>query len=158
MQNSIAASPQPFLFRPPFSPISLPYGPYFNHPIYLPAMHQFLSHNGLPQQPSTGNAYLTPTAATAPGVKVPLSQFKPGTSAGNPTPIGLSPFFASYGSSAIGFNPGPVVTSGSSTGNEDLSASRLKESHVYNTGLPVSFASFFSFNLKYCSICFIKAL
>ncbi|CAK7324477.1 unnamed protein product [Dovyalis caffra] len=132
MQNSVAGSAHPLLFRPSYPPNYLQYGHYFN-PFFLPPMHQFLSHNGLPQQPSTGNAYLTP-APTAAGVKFPLPQFKPGTSAGNPTPIALPTLYGSYGSSPMDFNPGPGVTSGSSAGNDDLSASQLKERNIYTPG------------------------
>ncbi|KAJ6776064.1 FLOCCULATION PROTEIN (DUF1296) [Salix koriyanagi] len=132
MQNSVAASPHPLLFRPPYPPNYLQYGHYFN-PYFMPPMHQFLSHNGLPQQPSTGNAYFT-AAPTAAGVKLPLPQFKPGTSAGSPTPIAFPTLYGSYGSSSMGFNPSPAVTSGSSTGNDDLSASQLKERNIYTTG------------------------
>ncbi|XP_011038867.1 PREDICTED: uncharacterized protein LOC105135606 isoform X6 [Populus euphratica] len=132
MQNSVAASPHPLLFRAPYPPNYLQYGHYFN-PYFLPPMHQFLSHNGLPQQPSTGNAYLT-AAPTAAGVKFPLPQFKPGTSAGSPAPIALPILYGSYGSSSTGFNPSPAVTSGSSAGNDDLSASQLKERNIYTTG------------------------
>ncbi|XP_050216902.1 GBF-interacting protein 1-like isoform X2 [Mercurialis annua] len=130
-QNSIAASPHPLLFRPPYPPSYFPYG-YFN-PYFLPAMHQFLSHNGIAQQPSTGNPYLTQAAPT-PGVKFPLPQFKPGTSNGNSTPIGIQGLYGSYGTSPIGFNPGPAVTAGSAVSNEDLTASQLKENQIYTTG------------------------
>jgi len=143
MQNSVAASPHPLLFRPPYPPNYLQYGHYFN-PYFLPPMHQFLSHNGLPQQPSTGNAYLT-AAPTAAGVKFPLPQFKPGTSAGSPAPIALPILYGSYGSSSTGFNPSPAVTSGSSTGNDDLSASQLKERNIYTTGPLVGFMSSVSY-------------
>ncbi|XP_065862723.1 GBF-interacting protein 1-like isoform X2 [Euphorbia lathyris] len=132
VQNPVAASPQPILFRPPYPPNYFPYGHYYN-PYFLPPMHQFLTHNGLPQQPSAGNAYLGPTAA-APGMKFPVPQYKPGTSTGNPTPIGIQSLYGSYGGSPIGFNPGPPVTSGNSASNEDLSASQLKESQIYATG------------------------
>ncbi|KAF9666562.1 hypothetical protein SADUNF_Sadunf16G0241800 [Salix dunnii] len=132
MQNSVAGSPHPLLFRPPYPPNYLHYGHYFN-PYFFPPMHQFLSHNGLPQQPPTGNAYIT-AAPTAAGVKLPLPQFKPGTSAGSPTPIAFPTFYGSYGSSSMGFNPSPAVTSGSSTGNDDLSTSQLKERNIYTTG------------------------
>ncbi|XP_012071069.1 GBF-interacting protein 1-like isoform X2 [Jatropha curcas] len=134
VQNSVAVSPQPMVFRPPYPPSYFPYGHFFN-PYFIPPMHQFLSHNGLAQQPSTGNAYLTPTAtAPAPGVKFPFQQFKPGTSTGNPTPIGMQPIYGSYGSSPVSFNPVPAVTSGSPASNEDVSASQLKESQIYTTG------------------------
>ncbi|WCJ33132.1 hypothetical protein M5689_014510 [Euphorbia peplus] len=133
VQNPVAASPQPILFRPPYPPNYFPYGHYYN-PYFLPPMHQFLTHNGLPQQPSPGNAYLGPTAA-AQGVKFPVPQYKPGTSTGNPTPIGLQSLYGSYGGSPpIAFNPGPPATSGNSASNEDLSASQLKESQIYATG------------------------
>ncbi|KAJ6416863.1 hypothetical protein OIU84_002698 [Salix udensis] len=91
MQQSVAASLHPLLFRPPYPPNYLQYGHYFN-PYYFPSMHQFLSHNGLPQQPSTGNAFLAPTPAAA------------------------------------------AVSSGSSVGNDDKSASQLKERNIYTTG------------------------
>ncbi|KAJ6416868.1 hypothetical protein OIU84_002702 [Salix udensis] len=134
MQQSVAASLHPLLFRPPYPPNYLQYGHYFN-PYYFPSMHQFLSHNGLPQQPSTGNAFLAPTPAAA-GVKfpVPPPQFKSGTTARNPTPVAPPTLYRSYGSSPMGFNPGPAVSSGSSVGNDDKSASQLKERNIYTTG------------------------
>ncbi|KAL3576365.1 hypothetical protein D5086_021648 [Populus alba] len=134
MHPSVAASLHPLLFRPPYPPNYLQYGHYFN-PYFLPPMHQFLSHNGLPQQPSTGNAFLLPAPA-APGVKFPftLPQFKPRTTAGNSTPVALPTLYGSYGSSPMGFNPGPAVSSGSSAGNHDLSAFQLKERNIYTTG------------------------
>ncbi|CAI0437754.1 unnamed protein product [Linum tenue] len=138
-----AASTQPILLRPPYHLGYLPYTPYFN-PYMLHPMHQFLSHNGMPQQqPSPGSPYLTTAAAaaaaaaTAPGVKFPHNpQFKPGTGAANSAPIALPPFYSSYGSSPIGFNPGLAVTSGTSASNEDLSASQLKENRILSTGPP----------------------
>ncbi|KAB5534312.1 hypothetical protein DKX38_017398 [Salix brachista] len=134
MQQSVAASLHPLLFRPPYPPNYLQYGHYFN-PYYLPSMHQFLSHNGLPHQPSPGNAFLAPAPAAA-GVKfpVPPPQFKPGTTARNPTPVAPPTLYGSYGSSPMGFNPGPAVSSGSSVGNDDQSASQLKERNIYTTG------------------------
>ncbi|KAJ6979408.1 GBF-interacting protein 1-like isoform X2 [Populus alba x Populus x berolinensis] len=139
MHPSVAASLHPLLFRPPYPPNYLQYGHYFN-PYFLPPMHQFLSHNGLPQQPSTGNAFLLPAPA-APGVKFPftLPQFKPRTTAGNSTPVALPTLYGSYGSSPMGFNPGPAVSSGSSAGNHDLSAFQLKERNIYTTGSLVGF-------------------
>ncbi|KAG5235202.1 GBF-interacting protein [Salix suchowensis] len=134
MQQSVAASLHPLLFRPPYPPNYLQYGHYFN-PYYLPSMHQFLSHNGLPHQPSPGNAFLAPAPAAA-GVKfpVPPPQSKPGTTARNPTPVAPPTLYGSYGSSPMGFNPGPAVSSGSSVGNDDQSASQLKERNIYTTG------------------------
>ncbi|KAJ6886223.1 GBF-interacting protein 1-like isoform X2 [Populus alba x Populus x berolinensis] len=139
MHHSVAASLHPLLFRPPYPPNYLQYGHCFN-PYFLPPMHQFLSHNGLPQQPSTGNAFLPPAPA-APGVRFPfpLPQFKPGTTARNPTPVALPTLYGSYGSSPMGFNPGPAVSSGSSAGNHDLSAFQLKERNIYSTGSLVGF-------------------
>ncbi|KAJ8754878.1 hypothetical protein K2173_015390 [Erythroxylum novogranatense] len=134
VQNSVAAAPQPFLIRPPYPPNFLPYGHYFS-PYFLQPMHHFLGHNGIPQQPATGSAYLTP-AATAAAVKYPLSQFKSSTGPGNLT-IGLPPLYGSYVSPPVGLNQGQAVTSGSSSGKEDLPASQLKESCIFNAG-PVS--------------------
>lgn len=113
--------------------------------------HQFLSPNGLPQQPSTGNLYL-PSAAAAAGVKFPLSQFKAGTNAGNPPHIGIASGYGSYGSSPVGgFNPITAGTSGKSTSNEDLAASQLKDNHIYTTRPLVCFYSFccFAFVLSF---------
>jgi len=151
MQHSVAASLHPLLFRPPYPPNYLQYGHYFN-PYFLPPMHQFLSHNGLPQQPSTGNAFLTSAPAAA-GVKfpLPLPQFKPGTTARNPTPVALPTLYGSYGSSPMGFNPSPAVSSGSSAGNDDLSAFQLKERNIYTTGSLVGFTFRFH-SLKSCDV------
>ncbi|KDO59193.1 hypothetical protein CISIN_1g004145mg [Citrus sinensis] len=130
VQSSVVAPPPPVqIFRHPF-PSFLPYGQYLS-PYFMP--HQFLSPNGLPQQPSTGNLYL-PSAAAAAGVKFPLSQFKAGTNAGNPPHIGIASGYGSYGSSPVGgFNPITSGTSGKSTSNEDLAASQLKDNHIYTT-------------------------
>uniref|UniRef100_A0A2P2MF88 GBF-interacting protein 1 N-terminal domain-containing protein n=1 Tax=Rhizophora mucronata TaxID=61149 RepID=A0A2P2MF88_RHIMU len=129
VQNSVAALQLPFLFRPPYPPNYFPYGNYFN-PYLLPPMHHY---SGLAQQPSIANSYLT-SAATAPTVKIPLQQVKPGTDPANLTPTGLLPLYGSYGSSPIGFNPGPAVTSGRSAGKEDISASQLKEYRILTSG------------------------
>lgn len=149
MQNSLAASPHQILFRPPYPPSYIPYGHYFN-PYFLPPMHQFLSHNGLSQQLSTGNTFLTP----APGMKFPLPQFKPGTSTGNPAPIGIQPLYGAYASSPIGFNPASGVTSGCSDCNNDLSTSQLKESQNYTTGPLVGFASHLTFKMVFLLLAF----
>lgn len=130
VQSSVVAPPPPVqIFRHPY-PSFLPYGQYPS-PYFM--THQFLSPNGLPQQPSTGNLYL-PSAAAAAGVKFPLSQFKAGTNAGNPPHIGIASGYGSYGSSPVGgFNPITAGTSGKSTSNEDLAASQLKDNHIYTT-------------------------
>lgn len=105
--------------------------------------HQFLSPNGLPQQPSAGNLYLqsAAAAAAAAGVKFPLSQFKPTTNAANPAHIGMPSGYGSYGSSSIGYNPLSGNSSGKSNSNEDLAASQLKDNHVYTTGPLVRISS-----------------
>ena len=64
---------------------------------------------------------MTPVAPV-PGVKFPLPQFKAGTSSANSTPVGIQTLYGSFGSSPIGFNPGPAVTSSTAASNEDLSA------------------------------------
>ncbi|GAV59658.1 DUF1296 domain-containing protein [Cephalotus follicularis] len=131
VHSSTATSPQVALFRQPYPPNYFTYGHYLP-PFYIPPIHQFLSPNGLPQQPSAGNVYLPPPAA-APGVKFPLPPFKPGTNAGNPAHIGIPSGYGSYNSSPVGSNHVPAMTSGSSTSSEDLLASRLKDSHIYTT-------------------------
>ncbi|GMI63821.1 hypothetical protein HRI_000051300 [Hibiscus trionum] len=133
LQSSVAASPHAVhLFRQPFPPNYFPY-PHYLPPFYMHAMHQYLNLTGFPQQPPAGNLYMPPGAA-APGVKFPLPQFKPGTNAGNPAhftiPSGYGPL-----TPPVGFNLSvPSVTSGSSSGKEDLTASQLKEKHIYTTG------------------------
>lgn len=104
----------------------------------MPAIHQFLGHNGFPPQPSAGNVYLPPpppppSAPTATGVKYSLPHFKAGANGGNPTQYGIQsggPFINTPG----GYAPVSTVTSGSSVGNEDLGASQMKENHIYTTG------------------------
>ncbi|KAK8644035.1 hypothetical protein V6N13_013308 [Hibiscus sabdariffa] len=133
LQSSVAAAPQAVhLFRQPFPPNYFPY-PHYLPPFYMHAMHQYLNLTGLPQQLPAGNLYMPPGAA-APGVKFPLPQFKPGTNGGNPAhftiPSGYGPL-----TPPVGFNLSvPSVTSGSSSGKEDLTASQLKENHIYTTG------------------------
>lgn len=130
IQSSVPPQSVPVL-RQPYPANFIPYGHYY-HPFYMPPIHQYLSHNGFPQQPSTGNVYLTPAPnASATGVKSSLPQLKPGANAGNPAHIGI---FGSSFAPPVGHNPGSAVTSGSSTGIEDLSSSQMKENHVYTTG------------------------
>ncbi|TXG68012.1 hypothetical protein EZV62_009287 [Acer yangbiense] len=133
MQSSVTAAPQPVhLFRQPY-PSFLSYGHYLS-PYFMPQMHQYLNPNGIPQQPSAGNVYLS-SAAAAPGVKFPMPQFKPGTNAGNPPHIGIAPGYGPFSSSPVGFNPVTAGTSGKPTGNEDFIASQLKDNnHIYTTG------------------------
>jgi len=129
----------PFLRQP--YPL-IPYGHYY-HPFYIPQMHQYLGHNGFPQQPSPGNVYLTPASLAAAGVKSSLPQLKPGANAGNPNHIGL-PFGGSFIAPPVGYSPVSAVTSGSSTGIEDLATSQLKENHIYTAGQLVGFLHSFS--------------
>uniref|UniRef100_A0A2N9HYE9 GBF-interacting protein 1 N-terminal domain-containing protein n=1 Tax=Fagus sylvatica TaxID=28930 RepID=A0A2N9HYE9_FAGSY len=131
IQGSVPPQSVPVL-RQPYPPNYFPYGGHYFHPYYMPPIPQYLSHNGFPQQPSTGNVYLTP--APAPGVKTSLPQLKPGTNAGNPAHIGLSFGGSFIAPPPVGYSPGSAVTSGSSTGIEDLSSSQMKENHVYTTG------------------------
>ncbi|GFS31731.1 flocculation protein [Actinidia rufa] len=124
-QSSIAASPPPFpVFRQPYPPNYFPFGPYFH--FYLASnAHQILGHGGFPQHPSTGNPYLSPAAAAAPGVKFTVPESKSELNAVNPTQFGIPSGYGSY-------SPSHAVTSGSFTGNEDLTASELK-TKVYTT-------------------------
>ncbi|KAK7289601.1 hypothetical protein RIF29_03354 [Crotalaria pallida] len=129
LQSPIPVSPQSIsIFRPPYPPAFFPYGPYYP-PIFMSPIHQYLSHNGFPQQPSVGNVYLPSTAT---GIKFPLPQFKAGANTGAMTHIGIPP--ASFITPPAGYTPSPTVNPGSSSGNEDLSVSQSKENHVYTTG------------------------
>ncbi|KAK9269387.1 hypothetical protein L1049_001159 [Liquidambar formosana] len=131
--NSLAVPPQPVpVFRQPYPPNYLPYNPYYS-PYFVPPVQQYLSHGGFPQQPSTGNVYLPPPAVAA-GVKFSFPQYKPGANSGNSPHIGVPSGYGSYSSSAVPYSPSLAATSGSSTGNEDLSASHLKENNIYTTG------------------------
>ncbi|XP_020225023.1 GBF-interacting protein 1-like [Cajanus cajan] len=129
LQSSIPVSPQSVsIFRPPPYPTNFfPYSHYYP-PIYVSPIHQFLSHNGFPQQPSAGNMYL-PAAA---GIKFPLPQFKAGANTGNAAHIGIPS--GSFIAPPVGYAPSPTVNTGSSTGNEDLAVSQLKENQIYTTG------------------------
>ncbi|TKY57422.1 GBF-interacting protein 1-like protein [Spatholobus suberectus] len=128
LQSSIPVSPQSVsIFRPPYPANFFPYGHYYP-PIYVSPIHQFLSHNGFPQQPSAGNMYL-PAAA---GIKFPLPQFKAGANTGNAAHIGIPS--GSFITPPVGYAPSPTVNPGSSTGSEDLAVSQLKENQIYTTG------------------------
>ncbi|KAF5461222.1 hypothetical protein F2P56_021039 [Juglans regia] len=131
LQSSVIPQSVPVL-RQPYPPNFIPYGHYY-HPFYMPHLHQYLSHIGFPQQPSTANVYLTPAPAAHAGVKSSLPQLKPEANAGNPNHIGLS-FGGSFLPPPVGYSPGSAVTSGSSAGIEDLATSQLKENHIYTTG------------------------
>jgi hypothetical protein len=104
-------------------------------------MHQFLGHNGFPQQPSAGNMYLPAAAA---GIKFPLPQFKAGANTGNMAHLGIPS--GSYITPPVGFAPGPTVNTGSSARTEDIAVSQLKENQIYTTGQLVGLliAVFFS--------------
>ncbi|KAI6690771.1 hypothetical protein NL676_027599 [Syzygium grande] len=131
-QSTVAVSPQPVpIFRQPYPVNYFPYGHYIP-PYYMPPMHQFIGHNGFTQQPSAGNLYLPP-AVTAQGIKYSFPSFKPGSTA---PPVGIPSGYAAYGSTPIGYNPSPAVTSGTSTVNEDHVTNQLKESHPYSTAQP----------------------
>ncbi|GAU28284.1 hypothetical protein TSUD_256120 [Trifolium subterraneum] len=131
LQSSVPVSPQQVsYFRPPYPANFFPYGPYYP-PIYVSPMHQFLSHNGFPQQPSAGNMYL-PAAAAAAGIKFPLPQFKAGANTGNMAHIGIPS--GSYITPPVGYAPSQTVNTGSSAGTEDIAVSQLKENQIYTTG------------------------
>ncbi|XP_023741655.1 GBF-interacting protein 1 [Lactuca sativa] len=125
MQSSIAVTQQPLpVFRQPtglhlphYPPNYIPYGPYFS-PFYIPppAIHQFLSNGGFPQQGQSGNMYPGPPVATG---KYPGQQYKPGGNSGNPGQ-GYGHFGSTQG--------------GNSASNEDLGGPQFKESNVYVTG------------------------
>ncbi|KAM7251973.1 hypothetical protein ACFE04_023856 [Oxalis oulophora] len=137
VQSSTSTSPQTVLLRQPYHPNYIPYAHYLS-PFYMPQIQQFINPNGLPQQPSSGNVYIPPNAAAAPGGKFPPPPFKIGTNSpvGNPPPphMGVPSGYSSYTPSPVGFNPVSAMASGSSASNEDLLASQLKESHIYTTG------------------------
>ncbi|KAK4753337.1 hypothetical protein SAY87_022135 [Trapa incisa] len=123
-QGSVSVSPQQVpVFRHPYPLNYFPYGHYLA-PFYMPPIHQLLSHNAFPQQPSAGNLYLPPTMA-APGVKLPFPMFKAGTNV--PTPVGILSGYGGYGPMSMGYTASPTVTSGTSASNVDLAASQLKE-------------------------------
>ncbi|KAK9152356.1 hypothetical protein Syun_010665 [Stephania yunnanensis] len=140
MQSSIAATQQSIpvfhqpagVHLPHYPPNFLPYSQYFS-PLYGPPVHHFLSNTAFPQQPPSGSIYPPPTAAAATGIKYPISQYKPGNT-GSSTHVAMPTGYATYGSSPAGFGPSPAVTTGNSTGNEDLSASQYKDNNVYISG------------------------
>lgn len=131
-QSTVAVSPQPVpIFRQPYPLNYFPYGHYLPS-YYMPQMHQLIGHNGFTQQPSAGNLYL-PQAVAPQGIKYSYPSYKPGSTA---TPIGIPSAYATYGSTAVGYNPSPTVTSGASTINEDQVTNQLKENHPYSAAQP----------------------
>lgn len=134
MQTSVAVSqtPVPVFRQPPGVHIShyphnyLPYSQYFPFYIPSPSMHPFLGNAAFPQQPPTGNMYQAPGAAGAAPLKYSMSQYKPTANSGNPSHMGIPTGYGTY-------NP-VAVTSGSSTGSEDLASSQYKENNVYIAG------------------------
>ncbi|KAH6778603.1 flocculation protein [Perilla frutescens var. hirtella] len=133
-QSSIAVSPQMFPFlRQTYPPNYIPYNPYFSQ-LYMPPQntHQLLSHTAFPHQPSPGNMYMPPTAATS-GVKFPVPPvYKPGNVAGNMTHYGISPGYGSYGTSGLGYgSSGPLPPQTSS--NDDMAPPELKDKNIYST-------------------------
>lgn len=143
LQNSVPVSPQPVsIFRPSYPANFFPYGPYYP-PIYVSPIHQYISHNGFPQQPSAGNMYLPAAAA---GIKFPLQQFKAGANMGNTAHIGIPP--GSFISPSVGYAPSQTVNAGNSTGNEDLAVSQLKENHMLTTGQLVGPIPYFSISVS----------
>ncbi|OIW02920.1 hypothetical protein TanjilG_29696 [Lupinus angustifolius] len=133
LQNSIPVSPQTVsVFRPPYSTNFFPYGHYYP-PIYMSPMHQFLGHNGFPQQPSAASMYLpAAAAAAAAGIKFPALQFKGEANTGNTAHTGIPS--GSFIMPPIGYAASPTANTGSSTGNEDIAVSQLKENQIYTTG------------------------
>lgn len=134
MQSSVPVSPQqvPVYRQAPYPPNYL-YNHYFS-PFFVPPIHQFLSHGGFPQQPSSGNVYLPPAAAST-GVKY-LPQYKSGSNI-NQTHVGIPSGYGSFASSPVAYGLSTAVTSGGSAGNEDFAASHLKENNTYTTGQQV---------------------
>ncbi|XP_020266674.1 GBF-interacting protein 1-like [Asparagus officinalis] len=135
MQNSLAVSQQSVpVFRQPsgvhlphYPPNYLPYNQYFS-PFYIPSpsLHPFLGNAAFPQQPPTGNIYPAAGAVGTAPVKYSISQYKPATSAANPSHMGMPTGYGAYA-------PGDVTT-GSSTGTEDIASSQYKENNVYIAG------------------------
>lgn len=109
----------------------LPYNQYFSQ-FYIPSpsMHPFLGGAAFPQQSPTGSIYPAPGAAGAAGTKYSISQYKPSANSSNPSHIGIPTGYGTYNPSAM--------TSGSSTGSEDLAQSQYKENNVYIAGQQVS--------------------
>jgi hypothetical protein len=111
MQSSIPVTQQPLpVYRPGvhlshYPPNYIPYGHYFS-PFYVPppAMHQFLGNGAFPQQPQGSTIYPPPPNVSAPGIKYPLPQYKPGTNAENLTHHVMPNAFGLYGSSPAGYN------------------------------------------------------
>lgn len=91
--------------------------------------------------------------AAAAGIKFPLPQFKAGANTGNMAHFGIPS--GSFVTPPVGYAPTPSVNPGSSTGNEDLAVSQVKENHIYTTGQLVGFTSlllYFCFTLSFFQI------
>ncbi|KAL7086498.1 hypothetical protein ACP275_13G006000 [Erythranthe tilingii] len=142
MQSSInAAQQQPLpVFRQPagvhlshYPPNYIPYGPYFS-PFYVPPppIHQFLSNGAFPQQqPQPGNLYPA-TAGT--NAKYSVSQYKQGPNTGTSAHMGMPGSYGPYGLSMANYASSSAPAPVTSTSNEDLAASQVKENNIYVSG------------------------
>ncbi|MQL79466.1 hypothetical protein Taro_011905, partial [Colocasia esculenta] len=142
MQTSISVTQQPVpVFRQPagvhishYPPNYIPYQ-YFS-PFYVPtpSIQHFLSNPAFLQQPLTGSVYPPPAAPATTPVKNSLLQYKTGTNSSNSNHSGMPTGYGPYGSTQTGYSLSPAVTSGNSTGNEDITGPQYKENDVYITG------------------------
>ncbi|XP_020109661.1 GBF-interacting protein 1-like isoform X2 [Ananas comosus] len=141
VQSSIPIPPQPLpVFRQPAG-VHMPHYPtnyisnsqYFSPWFYLPppTLHHFLSNGAaFPQQPPSGSLYAPGVATPATGVKYSVSQYnKPVSNVGNPTHIGVPAGYGTYSMNPGGYNTSSAPASGSSVGNDDLSASNIKDNN-----------------------------
>ncbi|GAA0175775.1 hypothetical protein LIER_28887 [Lithospermum erythrorhizon] len=137
-QTSVALPPHllPYL-RQAYPSNLIPYNPYFSH-LYMPhTAHQFLGHNILQQQPTTGNVYASSAAAAGSKYTVPPI-LKTSSVGGNMTHYGVPSGYGSFGVSNVGYSSTPAFTSGSSNVTEDLMAADMKENNMYPASLKQS--------------------
>ncbi|KAL9666535.1 hypothetical protein QQ045_000869 [Rhodiola kirilowii] len=99
---------------------------------FVPQGQQYMTHGGLPQQPSVANVYLTSAAAAAAGIKYPHQQHKQGSNGVTDGYIGVPSGYSPYIPYAFPYGLPPVVIPGNVVGDDDH-ANQAKESSTTRT-------------------------
>lgn len=132
--SSGGATPQPIhVLCQQYPPNYIPYTHYFS-PLYVPpTMHQYFGHSAFTPPLPTTTMYLPPPTppTTSPGIKIPPSNFKPGSNMGIQPPLGLPSVYGTYGPSPLAYIQNPTVTPPNSTTTDDIGVAALKENNVY---------------------------
>ncbi|CAM8978770.1 unnamed protein product [Rhodiola kirilowii] len=128
----LVSSPPPApVLKQTYHPNFFPYGHYYPQ-FFVPQGQQYMTHGGLPQQPSVANVYLTSAAAAAAGIKYPHQQHKQGSNGVTDGYIGVPSGYSPYIPYAFPYGLPPVVIPGNVVGDDDH-ANQAKESSTTRT-------------------------